>query len=367
MSWVGIDLGGSDEHKPNNTTNNETNMTDESNLSSLSLDNNDVIYGRSVRHTHGHGRKNIETADRPISIGDVGGPGYHFRYIKSRKFLRRTYLCLAIVATTFVFSILIRLAIQSNNNKSLSVREGHALIMMQSLASTEEDVMALQDINSPQRQALHWISNDDEMAIEIPETSFDTSYPAFLQRYSAAVLAFAWGPEKLVPLKFLSSEDECKWHTMYQRPDASPLKMGIICNGDQHQVVKIVLQTLGLSGEIPREIGHFHALKHLHLDGNNLTGKLQHSMLQLHQLRELTITRNKLDGHLPAWLGKSTSLSHVELSKNDFSGPLAAGFQKDSVSTDQDPTQATIDNGDAVADAVSPLKVLAVDNNVSDS
>lgn len=336
MSWVGVTI------KDGINSLNHTDRTDDSEMNL-----HEVELGRGV------------DSEEPVAIGDVGAPA-RFRYIKNRKYMRRLYLVLAALAAIFIFSSLLRLAIKSNEDGSKSPstssssskkdidltgttkREGHLLILMHDITKDELEIDDLINATSPQRRALNWIANEDTTQIEIPETRFDETYPAFLQRYSAAVLAFAWGPDVLAPLGFLSADNECQWNAKYERPDKSVLDMGLICSDDEKQVEKIVLQTVGLSGSIPREIGNFHALSHLHLDKNELTGSLPHRLDRLHELRELTATRNSLGGHLPPFIAHMSSLRHLELSKNEFEGHLEYPF------------------GGIVT---SPLVVLALDNN----
>ena len=153
-----------------------------------------------------------------------------------------------------------------------STRLSHLMVFMKDNTMEESEIADLENASSPQRFALQWIADDDPMQLDVPETRFDEVYHAFIQRYSVAVLAFSWGVDTLAPLGFLSAEHECKWNANYKRADTSTIAQGIICKEDQ--VVKVVLQTIGISGPIPREIGHLHTIQHLHLDGNSLTGHL---------------------------------------------------------------------------------------------
>ncbi|CAB9520390.1 STYKc [Seminavis robusta] len=345
MSWVGVTLKDTIGNLGKNTDTTETTDMD-SNLHDVELERGDSL-------------------NRAVSIGEVGAPA-RFRHIKNNKYMRRLYLVLAALAAIFVLSSLLRLAVKGKKNgdgssgavensgvdfdlSGASLRLAHLYVFMHDNSNDALDRASLRNASSPQRKALQWIADEDPMKLGVPETRFDASYPAFVQRYSVAVLAFATDTKALEPLGFLSGASECQWNADFRRPDGSILKMGIICNGEQNQVQKVVLQTLGLSGTIPREIGHLHSVKHLHLDQNDLTGMLPQSMRHMSQLREFTATRNSLSGHLPSFLGQMASLRHIELSKNHFSGHLSAF--------------ATKANDESVDDLVSPLRVLAVDNN----
>jgi hypothetical protein len=348
MSWIGTTLKERIDSLRKAPDNTESTGDNDSNLHDVELERSDAL-------------------NRAESIGEVGGPA-RFRHIKNNKYMRRLYMVLAALAVVFVLSSLLRLATKGNNKSDevkvvatdnaqdididlsgASLRESHLLILMSELSVELADKASLADEKSPQRRALYWIANEDPLQLEIPETHDDLSFPAFIQRYSAAVLAFALGKDALAPLGFLSGANVCEWNADYKRPDASILQQGIICDVEGNQVEKLVLQTLGLSGSLPREIGHIHTVKHVHLDSNKLTGTLPQTIHQLTKLREFTATRNLFTGHLPTFLGRMADLRHLELSKNKFTGHLGAfGALGESEATD------TI---------ISPLRVLAIDNN----
>ena len=344
MSWVGV-KSSKDNAMGSGTDNTES--TVDSNLQDIHLESD-------VEH-------------QAVSIGEVGAPT-RFRHIKNNKYTRRLYLVLGALAAIFVFSALMRLSIKKSKRSGsvsipsangsddidlsgVSIREGHLMILVHDIAVDKSERDAVIASNSPQRQAIRWLADEDPMNIEIPETRFDTSYPAFIQRYSSAVLAFSFGSELLKPLGFLSGEKECNWNADFKRPDGSILTQGLICEPGDDQIMKIVLQTIGLQNDIPLELGNLHSIKHIHLDENNLVGKLPPTMRRLSLLREFTATRNALSGHLPQFLANMPSLRHIELSKNNFAGHLSSAF----VHADTDEETDDV--------AASPLRVLALDNN----
>lgn len=294
--------------------------------------------------------------NQPVSIGGVGGPA-KFRYIKTRKYVRRLYIVLAALAAIFIFSTLLRVATKKSNRygndmdmSGSTVRESQLLGFMNGMTTDEAALSDLAKANSSQRQALRWLANEDPLAIDIPKIATDISYSVFLQRYSVAVMAFEWGVDLLKPLGFLTGSHECNWNANYMRSDTTTVQMGIICD-DQKQVVQIVLQTLGLGGNIPREIGNLQNVTHLHLDSNKFTGPLPSQMGRMEVLRQLTATRNSLSGLLPGFLGISTSLTHIDLSYNAFSGDLFSAFNE--TTTDY----RTDDN------AISEIQFLGLDHN----
>ena len=338
MSWAGVTSFGGGKRDEENEN--------DSNLHDLELEN---------------GQRDIDGA---VSIGEVGGPA-RFRHIKNRKYMRRLYLVLAALAAIFVFSSLLRVSMRSKRSPSsrgfdldlagTSLREEHALIFMYDATRTSMsagDLADLKDAKTPQRKALQWLANEDKLQIEIPKNFNDEIHEAFSQRYSVAVLAFAWGENVLRPLGFLSGKSECDWNTDFQRPDISTLKMGIICDDQGKRVEKIVLQTLGLTGELPTELGNLVDLTRIHLDGNNFQGQIGPQFHRLSNLRDLTITRNQLTGRLPAFFGRLNNLHHVELSFNQLSGSISSGFHEGSGNND-----ATVDGGQ------SQIQILGLDHN----
>lgn len=344
MSWIGVRSWKDNKDSTESTTDSDLNLQD------IHDAFKDVHLEGDVEH-------------QAVSIGEVGAPT-RFRHIKNNKYVKRLYLVLAALAAIFVFSSLLRLAVKKNSNKNptasgsddidlsgSSIRESHLIILVHEIAVDNAERESVADPASPQRQAIQWLANEDPMNMEIPETRFDVAYPAFLQRYSSAVLAFAFGADLLKPYGFLSGDQECAWNVETRRPDGSTLTQGLLCEPGQDKVIKVVLQTVGLNGAIPKELGNLHAVSHLHLDENNLAGKLPPTMRRLSALREFTATRNNLSGHLPAFLLNLQHLRHVELSKNRFSGPLSSAL-------------GNLGNQDETADGVtSPLRVLALDNN----
>lgn len=80
-------------------------------------------------------------------------------------------------------------------------------------------------------------------------------------------------------------------HCMYE---------GIDCNDDGY-IVNITLSRMNLQGSIPATIGRLFHLRHLHLDGNALTGIVP-SDLRFSPLETLIISDNQLLGPLPPLL-----------------------------------------------------------------
>ncbi|SNR28624.1 Por secretion system C-terminal sorting domain-containing protein [Maribacter sedimenticola] len=78
----------------------------------------------------------------------------------------------------------------------------------------------------------------------------------------------------------------------------------------------------GISGTIPNEIGQMTALKELWLSSNELTGELPTTLGDLSDLELLLIGSNKLTGNIPAQLGQLSNLKRLSLINNELTGNI---------------------------------------------
>lgn len=122
----------------------------------------------------------------------------------------------------------------------------------------------------------------------------------------------------LSALPALVGDGELDWHvdvpiTQWQ---------GVIVAGDQARVVALDLTTIGLSGQIPPELGQLSALQSLHLYGNELTGRIPEELSRLGNLTILDLGGNRLTGEIPPQLGEIATLTWMDVSFNDLSGPI---------------------------------------------
>ncbi|TVZ16701.1 thrombospondin type 3 repeat-containing protein [Maribacter sp. MAR_2009_72] len=82
------------------------------------------------------------------------------------------------------------------------------------------------------------------------------------------------------------------------------------------------LFSTGISGAIPNEIGQMTALKTLRLSSNDLTGEIPASLGNLTNLEVLLIGSNNLTGNIPAQLGQLNNLKRLSLINNDLTGNI---------------------------------------------
>ncbi len=92
--------------------------------------------------------------------------------------------------------------------------------------------------------------------------------------------------------------------------------------GPNGRVDGIELQSNGLVGTLPPELGNLENLVTLLLTTNQLTGSIPPELGKLFLLERLEATRNQFSGPLPPELGGMISLRRMHLGDNDLSGPL---------------------------------------------
>ncbi len=81
-----------------------------------------------------------------------------------------------------------------------------------------------------------------------------------------------------------------------------------------------------LTGEIPPELGALAQLEYLYLHGNQLTGEIPPELGALAQLEYLYLQGNQLTGEIPPELGALAQLRTLHLSWNNLSGPVPPSF-----------------------------------------
>nr|AMM42858.1 LRR-RLK [Vernicia fordii] len=87
-----------------------------------------------------------------------------------------------------------------------------------------------------------------------------------------------------------------------------------------------LLQTTGLGGTIPEEIGNLKNLSLLALDENDFYGPIPPSLGDLSELTILRLSSNRLSGNIPPNLGTLSKLTDLRLFKNQLSGLVPPEF-----------------------------------------
>lgn len=118
---------------------------------------------------------------------------------------------------------------------------------------------------------------------------------------------------------WLAEPNPCDWHgvTCESRTSGS---------GPAYTVVRLELDSNGLKGAIPSELGDLTSLRVLDLQDNQLSGAPPASLGQLSRLQWLSLSRNQLSGPLPNALGQLSSLEELYFFDNQFTGTLPASL-----------------------------------------
>ena len=91
---------------------------------------------------------------------------------------------------------------------------------------------------------------------------------------------------------------------------------GVVLGGSSGRVTELHLGGLGLTGEIPKELGSLANLQELYLYDNQLTGEIPKEWGSLANLQELYLQNNQLTGEIPTELGSLANLRWLYLYNN---------------------------------------------------
>ena len=97
---------------------------------------------------------------------------------------------------------------------------------------------------------------------------------------------------------------------------------GVNVDPFSERVSGLFLSGLGLTGEIPTELGNLSSLRYLYLFGNQLTGAIPLELGNLTILRTLRLDGNQLTGAIPLELGNLTILRTLRLDGNQLTGGI---------------------------------------------
>ena len=141
--------------------------------------------------------------------------------------------------------------------------------------------------------------------------------------------------------KWLTERPIWEWHGVTNDASGRVTRLLLESNGLSGEMPKelgslsnlkrLELGNNDLTGEIPRELGNLSALEALRLGGSNspttwgfLTGGIPKELGNLSKLEALNLEFNRLTGEIPAELGKLTSLETLLLGYNRLSGEIPA-------------------------------------------
>ena len=88
------------------------------------------------------------------------------------------------------------------------------------------------------------------------------------------------------------------------------------------ETTSVNLSHIGLTGEIPSEIGNLVNLTYLNLYANQLTGEIPLEIGDLTHLTYLDLQMNQLTGQIPLEIGNLINLIHLRLNGNNLTGEI---------------------------------------------
>ena len=97
---------------------------------------------------------------------------------------------------------------------------------------------------------------------------------------------------------------------------------GVVLSGSPRRVTAIHLSWLGLTGEIPAQLGNLSNLVTLRLSANQLTGEIPKELENLMNLEDLSLGSNQLTGEIPKELGSLTNLVQLSLGSNQLDSEI---------------------------------------------
>ncbi|KAK3014616.1 hypothetical protein RJ639_009115 [Escallonia herrerae] len=125
------------------------------------------------------------------------------------------------------------------------------------------------------------------------------------------LLAFKLSSDQTNSLSSWSSNstpmDPCSW-------------LGVTCHSSTHRVIKLVLNSLNLTGPI-RPLTRLGHLRHLSLHHNHLSSPIP-ALSSWPRLNHLYLSHNRFDGKFPTGITRLRRLRRLDLSHNHFSGDI---------------------------------------------
>ncbi|CAD5177481.1 unnamed protein product [Musa acuminata subsp. malaccensis] len=122
-------------------------------------------------------------------------------------------------------------------------------------------------------------------------------------------------------------EDPTAALASWNEDDSTPCSWAHVeCDPATSRVSRLALDSLSLSGPLPRGLDRLPALVALSLSNNNLSGPIPPGLSLLPALRSLDLSRNAFSGGLPDDLARLPSIRSLDLSSNALSGPLLSSI-----------------------------------------
>jgi hypothetical protein len=245
--------------------------------------------------------------------------------------------CVAIIliATIIAVSVIVARKEKENQGSEMTAQQQEISDIIYSVS----DPHALATSDSPQAQAHQWIVFDDNLYSKADSEEFDRD--DVVQRYVLGVFYFATNGASTWKNNSWLIEHECKnpWTNVYCNDDNRVRAISFgkyssnswshasnhLVYGSLNTVSLVILDTYGLHGMIPSEIGHLSNMENLIIKNEKeLSGSIPSSFGKMSGLRQLGLNHNSLVGSIPPQLFVLTDLRYLNLEGNMITGTIAS-------------------------------------------
>ncbi|KAL0345130.1 UNVERIFIED_CONTAM: Receptor kinase-like protein Xa21 [Sesamum radiatum] len=114
-------------------------------------------------------------------------------------------------------------------------------------------------------------------------------------------------PSHILSRNWSDSTSVCSW-------------IGVTCGSRHQRVTALDISTMGLTGNLPPDMGNLTFLVSLNLSSNSFHGSLPQELAQLRRLEVIDFRFNDFTGDVPSWFGFLAQLQFLNLRNNTFSG-----------------------------------------------
>ena len=147
----------------------------------------------------------------------------------------------------------------------------------------------------------------------------------YLSNYVMSSLYFGTaGPSKWDKATFWATDSTvCEWEGVTCNLSCKIDKNNSrSCELDPEEVIGISLNSNGLAGSIPSELGLLSALETVTLSSNSLTGEVPAELGNLSEMTFLDLSQNKLSGSIPSTIAFLTSLQEFRMTASRMTGAI---------------------------------------------
>jgi hypothetical protein len=164
-----------------------------------------------------------------------------------------------------------------------------------------------ENLQSPEYLALNWIATEIEIEALAFDTNLQEDQTRLAQTYALLTLWYSSADAWVDESNWLVALDECTW-------------AGVICDANG-VVTDIDMNSNGLTGSIPEDIGLLANMQTLTLSGNNLVSPLPGSLFSMTGIGELYLDNNLFDDELTN-VSQWTGLTVLFANGNNLSGDI---------------------------------------------